>query len=155
NRGPQDAAPPRRGRRGAGRFRTEAEAIARLTHPHIVQVYEVGEQDGRPFFSLEFCPGGSLDRKLAGTPLAPTEAARLVEPLARAVQAAHEKGVLHRDLKPGNVLLTEDGTPRVTDFGLARKTDEDSRTQSGAILGTPPCMAPEQAAGRTREVGPG
>ena len=105
------------------RFRTEAEAVARLQHPNIVQIYEVGEHDGLPFFSLEFCAGGSLDKKLAGTPLPPKEAAALVETLARAMQAAHDKGVIHRDLKPANVLLTEDGTPKITDFGLAKKLD--------------------------------
>src|SRR5262245_7807733 len=87
------------------RFRAEAEAIARLQHPPIVQVYEIGEHDGRPFFSLEFCAGGSLAQQLNGTPLPPREAAQLVETLARAVQAAHDKGVIHRDLKPANVLL--------------------------------------------------
>jgi WD40 repeat protein len=135
------------------RFRTEAEAIARLQHPHIVQVFEVGEHDGLPFLSLEFCPGGSLDKKLAGTPLPPAEAAVLVEKLARAMHAAHQKGVIHRDLKPANVLLTEDGTPKITDFGLAKKLDEAGQTQSGAVLGTPSYMAPEQAGGK-RKVGP-
>jgi serine/threonine protein kinase len=118
------------------RFRTEAEAIARLQHPHIVQVHEVGEHDGKPFFSLEFCAGGSLDRKLDGTPLPPKEAARLVETLARAVQAAHEKNVIHRDLKPANVLLSEDGQPKITDFGLAKKLDEGGgQTLSGGHRG--------------------
>src|SRR5260370_14489835 len=132
------------------RFRTEAEAVARLTHPNIVQIYEVGEHQGRPFFSLEFCPGGSLDRRLAGTPLPPDEAARLVETLARAVQAAHDKGVLHRDLKPANVLLAEDGTPKVTDFGLAKKLDDQGQTQTGALMGTPSYMAAEQASGQAK-----
>src|SRR5205823_14214222 len=91
------------------RFRTEAEAVARLQHPNIVQIYEVGEQDGRPFFSLELVEGGSLDRRLAGKPQPPPEAARLVEILARAVQAAHERGIVHRDLKPGNILLSTKG----------------------------------------------
>src|SRR5262249_58983628 len=130
------------------RFRTEAEAIARLAHPHIVQVHEVGEHGGLPFFSLEFCPGGSLDRKLNATPLPAAEAAALVETLARAVQAAHDKGVLHRDLKPANVLLDAEGRAKLTDFGLARKLDDQGLTQSGAVLGTPPYMAPAQAARR-------
>ncbi len=136
------------------RFRTEAEAVARLQHPNIVQIFEVGEQNGLPFFSLEFCASGSLDRKLNGTPLPAGEAAGLVQKLARAVQAAHEKGVIHRDLKPANVLLAEDGTPKVTDFGLAKKLDEEGQTQSGAVMGTPSYMAPEQAGGKSREIGP-
>ena len=137
------------------RFRVEAEAVARLQHPHIVHVYEVGEQDGVPFFSMEFCPGGGLDRKLNGTPLPPREAAPLVENLARAFHAAHQAHVVHRDLKPANVLLTGDGSPKVTDFGLAKKLDgEGGQTQSGSIMGTPSYMAPEQAGGRWGEVGP-
>jgi len=137
------------------RFRGEAEAIARLRHPSIVQIYEVGECGGLPYFSLEYCPAGSLDRKLNGTPLPMREAAALVEKLARGIQEAHAKGILHRDLKPANVLLAEDGTPMVTDFGLAKRLDVPSgQTQSGAILGTPSYMAPEQAAGKVREIGP-
>src|SRR5271170_5161074 len=103
-----------------GRFRTEAEAIARLQHPSIIQVYEIGEHEGKPYFALEFCPGGNLAQKLDGTPLPPREAARVVETLARAMAVAHQKGVIHRDLKPANVLLAEDGTPKITDFGLAK-----------------------------------
>jgi tRNA A-37 threonylcarbamoyl transferase component Bud32 len=137
------------------RFRTEVEAVARLAHPNVVQVYEVGEHEGKPFFSLEYCPGGSLEGKLAGTPQPPAEAARLVEVLARAVQAAHERQVVHRDLKPANVLLLEDGTPKITDFGLARKLDEAGQTAASyAVLGTASYMAPEQARGKVREVGP-
>jgi serine/threonine protein kinase len=136
------------------RFRTEGEAIARLQHPNIIQVHEVGEYEGKPFFSLEFCDGGSLERKLRGTPLPPVEAARLLGTLAGAMQAAHEKSVIHRDLKPANVLLSEDGTPKITDFGLAKKLDDVGQTQSGAIMGTPSYMAPEQAGGKTRELGP-
>jgi hypothetical protein len=134
------------------RFRTEAQAMARLQHPNIVQVFEVGEHNGQPYFSMEFCPGGSLAKKLAGTPLPPNEAAALIETLARAMHAAHAKGVIHRDLKPGNVLLAEDGTPKVTDFGLARKIDEPGMTITGAIMGTPSYMAPEQAQGKVKEL---
>ncbi|HYT89642.1 MAG TPA: serine/threonine-protein kinase, partial [Gemmataceae bacterium] len=137
------------------RLRTEAEAIAHLQHAHIVQIYEVGECDGRPFLALEFCAGGSLDRKLAGVPLPPVEAAQLVQTLAQAVHAAHQHHVIHRDLKPANVLLTEDGTVKITDFGLAKRLDvEQALTQSGAIMGTPSYMAPEQAQGERGQVGP-
>jgi WD40 repeat protein/tetratricopeptide (TPR) repeat protein/tRNA A-37 threonylcarbamoyl transferase component Bud32 len=137
------------------RFRSEAEAVARLQHPHIVQIYEVGAQEGRPYFSLELVDGDTLDRKLAGTPLPARQAAQLVETLARAVQAAHERGIVHRDLKPANVLLTADGTPKITDFGLAKHLDRDgTQTGSDAILGTPCYMAPEQASGKSKEVGP-
>jgi tetratricopeptide (TPR) repeat protein len=137
------------------RFRTEAEAAARLHHPHVVQVYETGEHQGQPFMVMELLEGGSLAQKLAQAPLAPRPAAELLEVLARAVQHAHERGVVHRDLKPANVLLSEDGTPKVTDFGLARRLDLGSaHTQTGAVLGTPSYMAPEQAAGRAREAGP-
>jgi serine/threonine-protein kinase len=137
------------------RFKAEAEAVARLQHPNVVSIYEVGEHGGLPFFSLEFCPGGSLAAKLAGTPLTPQEAARLIEALARAVHAAHEAGVIHRDLKPANVLLAADGTPKVTDFGLAKKLgDAAGQTATGAILGTPSYMAPEQAGGLGKHVGP-
>jgi serine/threonine protein kinase len=136
------------------RFRREAEAVARLTHPHIVQIYEVGEHLGLPFLALEFCPGGSLEKKLAGTPLPPQEAAGLVEVLARAIDAAHREQIIHRDLKPANVLLTADGTPKITDFGLAKRLDQTGPTQTGAVLGTPSYMAPEQAGGQPGAVGP-
>jgi hypothetical protein len=136
------------------RFRTEAEAVAQMQHPNIVQIYEVGEQEGRPFFSLEFVEGGSLARKLGGAPLPAREAAQLVQTLARAIHAAHQRGIVHRDLKPANVLLTADGTPKITDFGLAKRLDTRGQTRTGEIVGTPSYMAPEQAAGRKHEVGP-
>jgi hypothetical protein len=136
------------------RFKAEAEAIARLQHPHIVQIHEIGEHAGLPYFSLDFCPGGNLEKKLAGTPLPAREAAALVEELARAMHAAHQKGVVHRDLKPANVLLADDGTPKISDFGLAKMLGEAGQTQSGAILGTPSYMAPEQAEGKGKAVGP-
>jgi tetratricopeptide (TPR) repeat protein/tRNA A-37 threonylcarbamoyl transferase component Bud32 len=136
------------------RFRIEAEAIARLQHPNVVQIFDVGEHAGLPYFSLEFCPGGSLAHQLQGTPLSPHAAAALVEVLARAVHAAHQTGIVHRDLKPANVLLAEDGTPKVTDFGLAKKLHEAGQTASNAIMGTPSYMAPEQAGGKSQQVGP-
>jgi formylglycine-generating enzyme required for sulfatase activity/tRNA A-37 threonylcarbamoyl transferase component Bud32 len=137
------------------RFQIEVEAIARLRHAHIVQLLEAGEHNGQPYFSLEFCDGGSLDRVLKARRPSPDEAAALVEKLARAVHSAHQKGLVHRDLKPANVLLTAEGEPKVTDFGLAKRTDADGQlSQSGAVIGTPSYMAPEQAEGRGREVGP-
>jgi serine/threonine protein kinase len=141
------------GEAALARFRTEAEAVARLQHPNIVQIHEVGVHEGLPFFCLEFCPGGSLDRKLDGTPLPPAEAAALVEKLALAMQTAHGKGVIHRDLKPANVPLGEDGAPKITDFGLARKLDEVGQRQTGSIMGTPSYMASEQAGG-SKNIGP-
>ena len=137
------------------RFRAEAEAVAKLQHPHIVQIYEVGEFDGRPFFSLEYVEGGSLDKKIAGTPQPARAAANLVEAIARAMHAVHQQGIVHRDLKPANVLMTKDGQPKVSDFGLAKQLDADQQlSHSGAIMGTPAYMAPEQAAGKIREIGP-
>ena len=137
------------------RFRIEAEAVARLQHPNIVQIHEVGESDGCPYCALEFVEGGSLASKICGNPLAAMEAARLVETLARAMQLAHSRNVVHRDLKPGNILLAADGTPKISDFGLARRLDtESSETQVGAIVGTPSYMAPEQASGFANEAGP-
>jgi tetratricopeptide (TPR) repeat protein len=155
------------------RFHTEAEAVARLQHPNVVQIHEVGECAGRPFLSLEYVDGGNLLRKVAGTPQPEREAARLVEMLAQAVEYMHQQGILHRDLKPTNVLLSFRGRsqsgagnallgerplteciPKITDFGLARILDADSGpTRSETLLGTPSYMAPEQAAGDTRKVG--
>ncbi len=137
------------------RFHLEAAAVARLKHPGIVHLHEFGEYDGKPFFSLEFVEGGSLAVRLNQGPLPAREAAVLVEKLARAVQHAHEAGILHRDLKPGNVLLTKAGEPKVADFGLAKQLGaEEGLSQTGAVMGTPSYMAPEQAAGRVRELGP-
>ena len=136
------------------RFRTEAEATARLQHGNIVQIFEVGEYDSLPFFALEYCAGGALDKKLAGTPLPAQAAATLVEKLARSMHAAHAKGIIHRDLKPGNVLLAEDGTPKISDFGLAKTLDGVGQTATGKVMGTPSYMAPEQARGQGNQLGP-
>jgi tetratricopeptide (TPR) repeat protein/tRNA A-37 threonylcarbamoyl transferase component Bud32 len=137
------------------RFLTEAQAVAQLQHPHIVQIYEIGEQGGLPFFSLEFVEGGSLERELAGRPQDPARAAQRAEILARAMHVAHQKGIVHRDLKPGNILLTRDGTPKITDFGLAKDLgSEHPRTEAGSVLGTPSYMAPEQAFGKLDRIGP-
>jgi WD40 repeat protein/tRNA A-37 threonylcarbamoyl transferase component Bud32 len=135
------------------RLLVEADAIARLRHPHIVQIYEAGEHDGLPFLSLELVSGGSLADKRGGWPLPARQAAALVETLACAIQHSHEHGVVHRDLKPANVLLTGEGQPKITDFGLARH-ERPELTATGAVLGTPSYMAPEQAGGDNRAVGP-
>jgi serine/threonine protein kinase len=170
--------------RERARFRAEAQAAARLQHPNIVAVYEVGQHQGHDYFSLEFVAGGTLADHLHGQPLSPVESARLVETLARAIHFAHERGVVHRDIKPANVLLSKnsttdytDGTdkekegpassdrcdrcnpwfnssPKITDFGLAKRLDEDLRyTHTGMVMGTPGYMAPEQASG-AKQVGP-
>ncbi|HVS36202.1 MAG TPA: serine/threonine-protein kinase [Gemmataceae bacterium] len=132
------------------RFLREAEAVAGLRHPNIVQIHDIGDLDGRPYFTMEFVEGGSLARKLAGTPQSAREAAALTAALAEAVHAAHQSGIVHRDLKPANVLLTADGTPKIADFGLARRLEGGAGlTQSGAAVGTPSYMAPEQAQGKT------
>src|SRR5262249_4280788 len=131
------------------RFRREAEAVARLRHPNIVEIHELGDHDGQPFVALEYLAGGPLAAQLKGQPQPPRRAADLVETLARAVHAAHATGIVHRDLKPGNVLLAADGTPKIADFGLAKQLDAgQSLTESGAIVGTPSYMAPEQAGGK-------
>jgi serine/threonine protein kinase len=164
------------------RFRAEAEVLAPLQHSHIVQIYEVGELDGHPYFSLEFIDGGSLAQVLGGAPQAPRQAAQMVETLARAMHFAHLRGIVHRDLKPANILLavanipaavtgsakdkTPVGlltaepaplsafTPKITDFGLAKNLETDSgHTKTGAILGTPSYISPEQASGR-KDIGP-
>src|SRR5262249_31159307 len=124
------------------RFRAEAEVVARLKHPHIVEIHDIGEADGLPYFALEFLEGGSLSRKLDGMPMPPHEAAALIETLARAVEYAHAQGVVHRDLKPGNVVLTAAGEPKITDFGLAKQLDDQPGmagagplTATGAVVG--------------------
>lgn len=129
------------------RFQREAETVAHLQHPNIVQIHEIAEHEGFHFLALEFIEGGSLSDRLRESPLPPDEAAHLVETLARAMQSAHEAGVVHRDLKPSNVLLASDGTPKITDFGLAKRLETAGETQTGEVLGTPGYMPPEQALG--------
>jgi hypothetical protein len=137
------------------RFLVEGEALARLQHPNVVQIHDVGFWRGQPYFALELVEGGSLAARLAGKPLPAREAGRLVACLAQAVQAAHAQNIVHRDLKPANVLLTADGVPKLSDFGLAKTLDVDlSLTRTGEVLGTPAYMAPEQALGRPAQVGP-
>lgn len=135
------------------RFRIEAEASANLDHPGIVPVYDFGEVDGQHYFSMGFVEGRSLADRINESPLEPREAAELAIKIAQAVAYANEKGVIHRDLKPGNVLLDQAGEPRVTDFGLAKQQADDSgMTATGQILGTPSYMPPEQASGKADEV---
>lgn len=152
------------------RFRIEAEAVAQLQHPHIIQVHEVGEHEGQPFLALEYVGGGCLDDLLEGIPWSAQDAARLVRLLAQAMEHAHRRGIIHRDLKPANVLLSwnrevtfgdpsksrrHDVQPKITDFGLAKRMDDaQGPSQSGSILGTPSYMSPEQADGRVHETGP-
>lgn len=135
------------------RFLREAEAIARLNHPHVVQLHEMGEYDGHHYFTMELVDGGTLAGKLDGVPWAADEAAELVGTLAWAVNAAHQAGIVHRDLKPANILLTSDETPKISDFGLAHRIDDDTAiTMTGAKVGTPSYMAPEQVGGRRSEI---
>jgi eukaryotic-like serine/threonine-protein kinase len=137
------------------RFQREAEAVANLQHANIVTVYHVGDHEGCPYFTMELLEGGSLARALAGTPLPARQAAALLITVAEAVQAAHRAGIVHRDVKPGNILLTAEGAPKVADFGLARPFGGQSAlTLSGARMGTPSYMAPEQVIGKTGTIGP-
>ena len=137
------------------RFQREAEAVAGLRHANIVQVYDVGDHEGCPYFTMELLEGGSLAQTLAGTPQPARQAAALLATLAEAVQVAHRGGIVHRDLKPANILLTPDGTPKIADFGLARHFDEGpALTLSGTRLGTPSYMAPEQVIGKAGTIGP-
>jgi mono/diheme cytochrome c family protein len=161
------------------RFRTEAQASARLQHANFVQIFEVGQVNGRPFFSMEYVDGGSLAQQLKRTRPGPREAAELIHTLAQAIHTAHECGIVHRDLKPANILLSvascqlpvasKDSntrtslatdnwplaTPKIADFGLAKRLGDDSgHTRTGEILGTPSYMAPEQAAGQKEHIGP-
>src|SRR5262249_34486269 len=139
------------------RFRREARWTAALSHPNIVQVYEVGEHQGHAFLAMELVDGCSMAQQLGGRAQPPGEAARLVETLARAVHYAHQQGIVHRDLKPANVLIRGDGVPRVADFGLARQLEaaggSEAATRTGAVVGTPSYMAPEQAQGLVRQTG--
>jgi serine/threonine-protein kinase len=138
-----------------GRFLREAKAVASLRHANIVQVYDIGDLNGRPYYTMEYVEGGSLAQKLVGAPQPARQAAELLTTLAAAVQVAHQGGIVHRDLKPANILLTADGTPKVADFGLARYFGTGSAlTRTGDRVGTPSYMAPEQAMGKARLIGP-
>jgi WD40 repeat protein len=141
--------------RAALRFLAEAEAVARLKHPNIIQIHHIGEADGLPYLELEYVEGGSLDKRLNGNPWPARRAAGLVLALARGVAEAHRQGIVHRDLKPANVLMAADGTPKIADFGLAKVLNSDAGlTATDSIMGSPSYMAPEQAEGNTRQVGP-
>lgn len=135
------------------RFQDEARAIAHLGHPGIVHIYEVGAANGLPFFTMEWVDGGSLDRQLNGTPWPAEKAAELLKSLALAVEACHAKDIIHRDLKPGNILMTKEGAPKISDFGLAKQPDASDLTATGVILGTASYMAPEAALGQSKQVG--
>ena len=131
------------------RFRREAEAAAGLDHPGIVPIHEVGERDGSCYFSMQFIEGGQLDEVVKRTPMSIRQAAELIANVARTVHYAHEHGILHRDIKPGNILLDQNGEPHLTDFGLARLVEAESTvTATLEVLGTPSYMAPEQATGK-------
>lgn len=137
------------------RFLSEASATARLQHPHIVPVYEVGDIEGRPFFSMKLINGLTLSDRLLDGPMPEREAAELIATIARAIGFAHRQGIVHRDLKPSNILIDDDGTPMVSDFGLAKRFGvENDLTRSGMVIGTPSYMSPEQASGRRDDVGP-
>lgn len=141
------------------RFKAEAEAAGRANHPNIIEIYEIGEYQEQPFFSMRFVDGETLSQRLQNGPIPARDAAEILLPIAQAVAAAHAKGVLHRDLKSSNILIDKSGMPFVTDFGLAKRvrtgdTGLDSITQSGAIIGTPAYMSPEQAAGQRAAIGP-
>ena len=137
------------------RFLAEASATARLEHPHIVPIYDVGDVEGRPFFSMKYIEGETLADRLRRGPLAQREAAALIADLARAIGFAHRQGILHRDLKPSNVLLAKDGSALISDFGLAKRVGTKvDLTRSGMLVGTPAYMSPEQAGGRRASVGP-
>lgn len=137
------------------RFFVEAEATAKLSHPSIVPLYEVGELEGRPYFSMELIRGMTLATKIADGPLPQRDAVRLLIPICHAIHYAHQNGILHRDIKPSNILIDENGRPKLTDFGLAKQEGvHESLTRTGAVLGTPTYMSPEQANGRINQLGP-
>jgi eukaryotic-like serine/threonine-protein kinase len=136
------------------RFHVEAEAVARLRHPNIVEIYDIGLANGMPYFALEYLSGGSLKQLFQQGPLPPQLSAELLATLAQAIHTAHLAGIVHRDLNPTNVLLAEDGTVKITDFGVAKRREAPTQTKVGHIIGTPAYMAPEQAKGESESVGP-
>jgi serine/threonine protein kinase len=137
------------------RFVAEAETIAKLKHPNIIQIHAIGDHEGTPYVELEYADGGNLSVRMDGKPWSPVVSARLIEAVARAIHEAHKLGIVHRDLKPANLLLTSDGCPKITDFGLAKILQTDSgMTRTESVLGSPCYMAPEQAEGHSKDAGP-
>jgi eukaryotic-like serine/threonine-protein kinase len=137
------------------RFKIEAEAVAMLRHPNILQIYDIGEFNGTPYVALELLEGGSLSERLFGTTLEPRQAALWMVPLVLAMDVAHRAGIVHRDLKSANILFSAEGIPKITDFGLAKRLEsDDGQTHTGQVMGTPSYMAPEQARGDTKSAGP-
>jgi len=144
------------GLRERARLRNEAQAAAQLMHPNVVQIFEIGEHQGLPFLAMEYVAGGNLTRTLRAMPQAFRWSARLTETMARAIHVAHQRGIVHRDLNPSNILIALDGTPKISDFGLAKfLVDDKGLSLSGVILGTPSYMAPEQVSGNGQTIGPG
>jgi len=144
------------GLRERARLRNEAQAAAQLMHPNVVQIFEIGEHEGLPFLAMEYVAGGNLTRTLRAMPQAFRWSARLTETMARAIHVAHLRGIVHRDLNPSNILIALDGTPKISDFGLAKfLVDDKGLSLSGVILGTPSYMAPEQVSGNGQTIGPG
>ena len=136
------------------RFYSEAEAAAKLDHPNIVPIYEIGEHDGHPFFTMACVDGQNLASRLSQGPLAQREAAAMVREISQAIHYAHQQGIVHRDLKPANILLTKTGQTRITDFGLAKQIgDQNELTVTGDLVGTPSYMSPEQVNGNSAKVG--
>src|SRR5947207_2846554 len=132
---------------------TEAQAAAKLQHPHIVPIHDFGIQDGQHYFTMDFIEGQSLAEVISRGPMQPREALEMVRQTAEALQYAHEHGVIHRDIKPGNIMLDSKGRVKVTDFGLAKEVESDQMhlTVTGQVMGTPRYMSPEQASGRTAQ----
>src|SRR5271157_5814161 len=144
------------GLRERARLRNEAQAAAQLMHPNVVQIFEIGEHEGLPFLAMEYVAGGNLTRMLRAMPQAFRWSARLTETMARAIHVAHLRGIVHRDLNPSNILIALDGTPKISDFGLAKfLVDDKGLSLSGVLLGTPSYMAPEQVSGNGQTIGPG
>jgi len=141
-------------REDVARFNSEAVTIAQIQHPNVMQIFDVGEYNGFPYLAAEYVDGGTLENKMSNGKMSIPETIKLMVQIARGVGAAHSKGVVHRDLKPSNILITADGVPKVADFGLAKQLGPENSTMTGSVMGTPAYMAPEQASGQGRRIGP-